>query len=335
MSKTNLQFHAMPEDICKFINTLLQDKQYTACGVFLFPDFAAKSITDELTIDDIAKYDMVVILTQEIQYSDNYRDFIRCQDNNLGITIGHEADGKLEESSMWVFAEHEIVQVWKTIIGRFKRSLLKGAWVVNPTSGDRGFYKDIRFTVNAKRAYENGMEICPIAGWNRYELIGEQGAESQTLLESKGQCLREMRGMNIIEKLREILDTDIYARKDKKLVIQAFQRLKVNVSESVIEFFINFSGPFWEETLGMELLDIVEDDVNIEVMTNECRKEHSFPNQFLVLTEMCANEIIVLNTINDKVYRVDFEGGHEDLVNGKLDEEWSSFEEFLIDYFDL
>lgn len=91
--------------------------------------------------------------------------------------------------------------------------------------------------------------------------------------------------MNIIEKLREILDADTYARKDKKLVIQAFQRLKVNVSESVIE--------------------------------------------------LCANEILVLNTINDKVYRVDFEGGHEDLLNGKLDEEWSGFDAFLIEYFDL
>lgn len=141
--------------------------------------------------------------------------------------------------------------------------------------------------------------------------------------------------MNIIEKLSGILDEGTYARKDKSMVAQAFQRLNVNVSESVIEFFNHFSGPFWEETLGMEFLDIVEDDVNIEVLTNECRKEHSFPNQFLVLTEMCGNEILVLNTLNDKVYRVDFEGGDEDLLNGKLDEEWSGFDEFLIDYFGI
>lgn len=178
VSKINLQFHAMPEDIYNFINNLLQDKRYTACGLILFPEFAAKSITDELTIDDLKKYDMVVISTQEIRYSDNYRDFMRSQDNNLGITIGHQADNKLNESGMWVFSEHEIAQVWKTIIGRFKRSLLKGAWVVNPVSGNRGFYKNIRYTVNAKKEYENGMEICPIAGWNRYELIGEQELES-------------------------------------------------------------------------------------------------------------------------------------------------------------
>lgn len=141
--------------------------------------------------------------------------------------------------------------------------------------------------------------------------------------------------MNITEKLRKVLDADMYARKDKGAVIETFRRLKVNVPELVVEFFISFSGPFWSEALGVELLDIVEDDVNIEFMTNECRKWHSFPERFLVLTEMCANEIVVLNTVNDKVYRVDFEGGHEKLVNEKLDEEWTSFEAFLIDYFGL
>lgn len=141
--------------------------------------------------------------------------------------------------------------------------------------------------------------------------------------------------MDIIEKLREVLGVDTYARKDKKAVTQAFRRLNVNVPGSVIQFFNNFAGPFWEETLGMELLDIVDDDVNIEFMTNECRRVHSFPDCFLVLTEMCADEILVLNTENDKVYRVDFEGGHEDLLNDKLNAEWSSFEAFLIEYFGI
>lgn len=100
-------------------------------------------------------------------------------------------------------------------------------------------------------------------------------------------------------------------------------------------FLLNFAGPFWEETLGMEFLDIVEDEINIESVTMECRIEHSFPVHYLVLTEMVANEVIVLNTLDDKVYRVDFEGGDEKLLNGVLQAEWQSFEEFLIAYFDL
>lgn len=67
----------------------------------------------------------------------------------------------------------------------------------------------------------------------------------------------------------------------------------------------------------------------------ECRIEHSFPMHYLVLTEMVANKVIVLNTLDDKVYRVDFEGGDEKLLNGVLQAEWQSFEEFLIAYFEL
>jgi len=141
--------------------------------------------------------------------------------------------------------------------------------------------------------------------------------------------------MGIISKLEEILDSSMYARENPDEVIQTFQRLSVNVSKNVEEFFVRFAGPFWEETLGMGFLDIVEDDINIESVTMECRIEHSFPAHYLVLTEMVANEVIVLDTLDDKVYRVDFEGSDEKLLNGVLQAEWQSFEEFLIAYFDL
>ena len=140
--------------------------------------------------------------------------------------------------------------------------------------------------------------------------------------------------MDIISRLKESLDNSTYARENEKEVIQAFKRLDVKVSKVVEEFFLNFAGPFWEETLGMEFFDIV-DDVNIETVTNECRKEHLFPKQYLVLTEMTANEVIVLNTFNDKVYRVDFEGGDKMLLTEQLKEEWESFEKFLVSYFNL
>ena len=141
--------------------------------------------------------------------------------------------------------------------------------------------------------------------------------------------------MNIISRLKKTLDKSTYARADKNEVIQTFKRLDVKAPKLVEEFFLEFVGPFWEETLGMELLDIVDDEVNIESITNECRKVHLFPKQYLVLTEMVANEVIVLNTLNDKIYRVDFEGGDEALLNERLEAEWENFEQFLIAYFDL
>ena len=141
--------------------------------------------------------------------------------------------------------------------------------------------------------------------------------------------------MDTINKLKKILDNNLYRRTNKDEVIQSFKRLTIKVSNLVEDFFINFEGPFWEETIGMTFLDIIEDDVNIEYVTNECREYHLFPNHYLVLTDMVANEVIVLNTLNDKVYRVNFEGGDEDLINNCLDAKWNSFEDFLVTYFKI
>ncbi|MDE7415689.1 MAG: SMI1/KNR4 family protein [Lachnospiraceae bacterium] len=145
--------------------------------------------------------------------------------------------------------------------------------------------------------------------------------------------------MNIICQIKKVLDDEddleLYTRKDKEKVLQAFDRLDVKVSRLVEEFFLNLEGPFWGESLGMLFLDIINDDVNIESETNVCRNIHMFPKQYLVLTEMVADEIIVLDSMNDKVYRVDFEGGDIKLLNGELEEDWNSFEDFLRSYFGL
>lgn len=40
---------------------------------------------------------------------------------------------------------------------------------------------------------------------------------------------------------------------------------------------------------------------------------------------MSANAVLVLETLTDKVYIVNFEGGDEMLLKGELKETWSSF----------
>lgn len=50
--------------------------------------------------------------------------------------------------------------------------------------------------------------------------------------------------MDIISRLKEILDHNTYARADENEVIQAFQRLDVKVSNLVKEFFYEFRRTF-------------------------------------------------------------------------------------------
>ena len=134
--------------------------------------------------------------------------------------------------------------------------------------------------------------------------------------------------------LEEILSDTIYLRSNKEEVVKAIKELDIIPSEEFIEFYTRYEGPFWEETLGIELMDIIEDSNNIFKSTNICRNEYGFGNQYLVLTEMSANEVVVLNSKTDKLYRVNLEGGDELLKNGELQEEWSCFSDFIKEYFD-
>ncbi len=174
MSKLSLQFHATIKDIYEFVNNLLQHDTYKACGVILNPGFKLENITTDSSINDYKRYDMIVVSRRKIISCNNYKEFIRKQDNNLGITVGDNGGDGLKESTIWINSENEVDEDWKRIINSYKKSLLKGAWVINPNTNSKAYYKNHKYTVNAKLAYENGMKICPIAGWSMYELTNEE-----------------------------------------------------------------------------------------------------------------------------------------------------------------
>ncbi|OXM85375.1 SMI1/KNR4 family protein [Paenibacillus rigui] len=133
--------------------------------------------------------------------------------------------------------------------------------------------------------------------------------------------------------LENILEEDMYKRQNRNVVHEALTRLGVNVSNAFRQFYNTYAGPFWEENVPFELLDIAEEKNNIESYTYIVREEHGWSKQFLVLSEMSANTVLVLDTLTDKVYKVNFEGGDELLLSGELQESWSSFYDFLKDYF--
>ncbi|MDQ7862736.1 hypothetical protein RCO48_22050 [Peribacillus frigoritolerans] len=69
------------------------------------------------------------------------------------------------------------------------------------------------------------------------------------------------------EKLVQVLGEDIYKREDKIKVNEALNSLEVYVSDTFREFYHYYTGPFWEECVPFELLDIVDEENNIESYT--------------------------------------------------------------------
>ena len=172
MKRISIQFHATCFDLFEFIIEMKKNS-FSVCGLILFPQFEIKKITEELEAYDIKKFNMVITSKLDIQNEDSYGSFIKKQDNNLIITIGKESDDELYESSMEIWSELEIDSDLKKYITSYKKKMNRGAWVLNPYNNSRKYYKNHMYTINARLAYERGVKIYPVAGWNLYELKNE------------------------------------------------------------------------------------------------------------------------------------------------------------------
>lgn len=169
MKKTSFQFHATSVDIHSFVVEMI-GKGFFTSGIKTYPVFEIFLDITMMTPKEINDLDMIFISKSKITIVDNYKEFIAKQDNNIGITVGKERDGKLFESTMWIYSESEIDSDLMKYIKNFKKKLNRGAWLKSPFSNQRKYFKNHMYTTNAKIAFENGIIICPIAGWNTYEL---------------------------------------------------------------------------------------------------------------------------------------------------------------------
>ena len=169
MKKISVQFHATSIDIHDFVAEMI-GKGLHACGIKVYPSFEIVLDITKMTPVETNDLYMIFISKSNIPMADNYKEFISKQDNNIGITVGKERDGKLFESIIWMYSESEIDSDLKKCINSFKKKLNRGAWLKNPFDDNKKYFKNHLYSDNAKRAFESGVTICPIAGWNTYEL---------------------------------------------------------------------------------------------------------------------------------------------------------------------
>lgn len=139
--------------------------------------------------------------------------------------------------------------------------------------------------------------------------------------------------MSLPDKVVNALSDPAYHRQVDDIEVVLGQ-LDVTPSSEFTEFYRTYIGPFWSDSLGIELADIIDDECNIGALTEQCRSQYRFPERMLVLTQLSPGGTVhVLDTESDEVLVVDFEGGEDLLVKGELEPRWDTFSDFLQDYF--
>jgi hypothetical protein len=135
----------------------------------------------------------------------------------------------------------------------------------------------------------------------------------------------------------EGIDTELasptYRRLDVERVRSALEQLGVR-DESALEFFEKYRGPFWSETLYFALLDPCEGSQTISSMTKLLQTRFGLPKSAIVLTQLSAGEqVVVLDSEDARIYVIDVDRGHRQLIRGAMPPRWRSFRDFLEEYF--
>lgn len=170
MAQTMLQFHAQNSEIVSFLRETVKKNNLRAFGVTFFPKYMAKEIFLSEG-EKYEKYNQIIVCQSELEISNKklYNEYLNKKCGDLIITLGRDDGVELVESGMGVVSDDGIDVLWKKIIAQFRKQLLGGTYIVAP-NGDRRYYPKHWYTIGAKMAYEKGVIIRPIAGWNRYIL---------------------------------------------------------------------------------------------------------------------------------------------------------------------
>jgi len=126
-----------------------------------------------------------------------------------------------------------------------------------------------------------------------------------------------------------------YRREDPKIIDDAAASLGVSLPESLLEFYKRFRGPLGSTKIGYQLLDLVADNPSVLSLTAECRAQFGFPSEWIVISDLNAGALLILDCKSTQVYDVDFEGGVELLKEGRLEPRWTSIENFLTEFFQV
>lgn len=179
MQKMSMQFHATVNELRSVIIGML-DKGYFVMGYVLTRDFKLISINKQTGIDEFKSLFGVIVSKNEIQKADSYSEFLANQDDYLGMYIGEETDSYLLESTIWAAANDSIAPEWKNFINRFKRKMLRGAWVINLETNTRAYSKNHMYTVGAKERYDSGVIIRQFEqSFSHYALVKEEELNCQ------------------------------------------------------------------------------------------------------------------------------------------------------------
>lgn len=173
--KTTLSFHGTRNDVVDLISPWISELQLTLVYEEFFPKYRAKqaeSMSGGGSSDMVASMDRLSLHLDDADLSaGSPLGFIDRNPDGLSITFGAEAESGLRVSRLGAGSEkNDVARTWKKLRDRARKSMLRGAWIINMEAGARVRDDSHLYTSGAKTLQDRGVPILGPSDWIRFEL---------------------------------------------------------------------------------------------------------------------------------------------------------------------
>ncbi len=174
MADISIQFHALPEELMRFIKEVAEDFSANVVAMRFFPFMLRPVSTVEIEhffecAPDYRRWaftqsEVALPIADELDFADKNPDHLRLE-------IGRRTERGLEQS--WLTARTvntDALATWRRVATRLKKMTNQGVTAINPNTGASSRMKSFRYTNGAKSLESLGIAMLPIAGTSLLKL---------------------------------------------------------------------------------------------------------------------------------------------------------------------
>ncbi|WP_137938604.1 hypothetical protein [Chitinivorax sp. B] len=173
----SLQFHALPSEITSVLKEVVLEGNVFISILHSQP-FSVEIIDD---IDDACrrllslsneKNVRCALSTRKIAPESSLNRFLDLNDGCIVLDVGKVSDVQLNESAVLFMSDNvDGERVAKNFSKRIKKITKSGVLAINPITKAKSVNKSHRYTDGAKRLFDSGVKIAPVAGIVELALI--------------------------------------------------------------------------------------------------------------------------------------------------------------------
>lgn len=172
MKKISIQFHATPEELFDFLNSLRNVLEFSL-GVIGWNPFSLMLVNrdvdfnfKDLTIIERKDFLRIVMSSKEsLLHANSENHFYDKNPGCVTIDIGDLTVNSLKESVLsFMSSNEEEILFASKIASNLKKHTSVGAVAVNPDTGAEAKIGAHRYTQGAKYLYDCGVKMLPMAG---------------------------------------------------------------------------------------------------------------------------------------------------------------------------